>query len=167
VQADGTFAIQQVGRDDYRLSISGMPRNAYVKTARYGSTDVMSDGLHLDRQPAASLDILIGTNTGVADGTVQTDKQEPAVNVMVVLVPESTRGNRFDLYRTTSTDAGGHFHLEGIAPGNYRVFSWEDVETGAWQDPEFIRRFEGRAKPVRINEGSTSTVELRVIPPQV
>ena len=167
VQADGTFTLQQVGRDDYRLSIGGMPRNAYVKMARYSGTDVMNEGLRLDRQPSGPLDILISTNTGIADGVVQNDKQEASVNVTVVLIPDAERRSRFDLYRTASTDATGHFHIEGVAPGDYHVFSWENVENGAWQDPDFIRQFEDRGKPIRINEGGTSNIELRVIPPQV
>ena len=167
VQADGTFTLQQVGRDDYRLSIGGMPRNAYVNTARYSSTDVMNEGLRLDRQPSGPLDILISTNTGIADGVVQNDKQEASVNVTVVLIPDAERRSRFDLYRTASTDATGHFHIEGVAPGDYHFFSWENVENGAWQDPDFIRQFEDRGKPIRINEGGTSNIELRVIPPQV
>ena len=166
VQADGTFTIQQVGRDDYRVTVSGMPRNAYVKMARYGATDVMSEGFRLDRQPTGPLEILVSMNTGIADGIVQNERQEPSVNVTVVFVPETTRRNRLDLYRTTSTDAAGRFHVEGVPPGDYRVFAWEDVETGAWQDPDFIRVFEDRGKPVRINEGGTVNLELRVIPPQ-
>jgi protocatechuate 3,4-dioxygenase beta subunit len=167
VQSDGTFALQQVGRDDYRVVVNGMPRNAYLKTARFGGVDVTSEGLRLDRQPSGTLDVILSTNTGIADGTVQNDKQEPAINVTVVLVPDATRRNRFDLYRTASTDATGHFHLEGIAPGDYRVYAWEDIENGAWQDPDFVRQFEDRSKPVRINETSTAKIELRVIPPQM
>jgi hypothetical protein len=83
------------------------------------------------------------------------------------LIPDGAGRSRFDLYRTTSTDALGHFHVEGIAPGDYRAFSWEDVENGAWQDPDFIRQFEDRGKPIRINEGGTTNIELRIIPPQV
>jgi hypothetical protein len=167
VQADGTFALQQVGRDDYRVVVNGIPRNGYLKTARYGGLDVTSEGLRLDRQPTGTLDIIVSTNTGIADGTVKNDKQDPAINVTVVLVPDATRRNRFDLYRTASTDATGHFHLEGIAPGDYRVFAWEDIENGAWQDPDFLRQFEDRSKSARINESGTSNIELRVIPPQM
>jgi protocatechuate 3,4-dioxygenase beta subunit len=167
VQADGTFKLDQVGRDDYRLTVSGMPRNAYVKTARYGAVDVMSEGLRLDHQPTASLDITISSNTGIADGTVQNEKQEAEPNVTVVFVPDAARRSRLDLYRTTSTDANGHFHVEGLTPGDYRVFAWEEVEMGAWQDPDFLRTFEDRGKAVHISEGGTANIELRVIPPQV
>ena len=167
VQADGTFTLQQVGRDDYRLTVSGMPRNAYIKIARYGATDIMNEGLRLDRAPVAPLEILVSTNTGIADGTVQNEKGEAAANVTVALIPDAALRNRLDLYRTTSTDALGHFHVEGVPPGSYKAFSWEDIETGAWQDPDYIRQFEDRGKPIRINEGGTSNIELRLIPPQV
>jgi hypothetical protein len=167
VQADGTFTVQQVGRDEYRLTVTGMPRNAYVKMARLGGTDVLSEGLRLDRQPGGPLDVLISTNTGIADGIVNNERQEPFANVTVVMVPEGTSRNRLDLYRVTSTNAQGKFHVEGVPPGDYKVFAWEEVETGAWLDPDFIRQFEDRGKPVRINEGGTANIELRPIPPRV
>jgi hypothetical protein len=167
VQADGSFTLQQVGRDDYRLSVTGMPRNGYVKVARLGATNVLNEGVRLDRQPSGPIEIVVSTSTGIADGTVQNEKQDPAANVTVVLVPNVPLRSRLDLYRTTSTDAMGHFHVEGVPPGDYRAFSWEDVETGAWQDPDFIRQFEDRGKPVRINEAGTANIELRLIPPQV
>ena len=163
VQADGTFTLEQVGRDDYRLNVAGLPRNAYVKMARYGAIDIMADGLRLDRQPTGPIEILISTNTGIVDGIVQNERQEPATNVTVVLVPEGARRNRFDLYRTTSTDAAGRFHSEGVPPGDYRVFAWDDIETGAWMDPDYLRRFEDRGRPLRISEGGTANLELRVI----
>jgi hypothetical protein len=144
-----------------------MPRNTYIKMARFAGIDVMSEGIRLDRQPGGQLEILLSTNTGIADGMVQNEKQQPAVNVMVTFVPESTRRNRLDLYRTISTDAAGRFRIDGIPPGDYRVFAWEDIETGAWQDPDFIRAFEDRGRPVRITEGGASNLELRVIPAQM
>jgi protocatechuate 3,4-dioxygenase beta subunit len=168
VMADGTFTLQQVGRDDYHLTVSGMPRNGYIKSARFGATDVLGDGMRLDRAPTIPLEIVVSTNTGIADGTVANEKQDPSTNVTVVLIPDAPRRNRLDLYRTTSTDAMGHFHIEGVPPGDYKLFSWEDVETGAWQDPDFIRAVEGRGKSIRINDGSTtSNNDLRVIPAQM
>jgi hypothetical protein len=167
VQADGTFTLQQVGRDDYRLTVSGMPRNGYLKAARLAGTDILNEGIRLDRQPNGPLEILVSTSTGIADGIVQNDRQEPSANVMVVFVPDPTRRNRLDLYRTVSTNALGKFHVEGLPPGDYKVFAWEEVETGAWQNPYFIQQFEDRGRPVRINEGGTSNIELRAIPPQV
>jgi 5-hydroxyisourate hydrolase-like protein (transthyretin family) len=168
VQPDGTFTLQQVARDNYRLTVSGMPQNAYIKDARYGATDILNEGLKLDRPPNGPIEISVARNAGRLTGAVQNDRQEASANVTVVVVPDVPRRARLDLYRTASTDAMGQFHIEGIPPGDYKVFSWEEVETGAWQDPDFIRNFEDRGEPVRINEGGgTSNINLRVIPPQV
>jgi len=167
VPSDGSFRIGQVARDDYRLTVTGMPPNAYIKSARLGPMDILNEGFRLDQQPNVPMEVVVSTNTGVADGTVQNDKGDPAVNVTVVLIPNVPRRGRLDLYRTTSTDAAGKFHVEGVAPGDYKVFSWEEVDLGSWQDPDFIRTFEDRGRPIQINEGGASNIELRVIPPQV
>jgi hypothetical protein len=164
VQGDGTFTLQVMGQDEYRLAVAGMPRNAYVKAARLGGADVLNEGLRLDRPPNGQLDILVSPNAGTVDGTVSNDKQEPSINVSVVLVPDAAHRQRSDLYRTISTDALGHFHLEGVAPGDYKAFAWEDVETGAWQDPDFIRLYEERGKPIRVSENGQANIELRLIP---
>ena len=167
VQPDGTFSLQQVGQGEYRLNVTGMPRNSYVKMARLGAIDVLNAGLRVDRQPNGQLDILVGTDTGAADGTVLNEKQEPAANVAVVIVPDPAHRTRTDLYRTASTDALGHFHVEGIPPGDYKAFAWESVDSGAWQDSEFIRQYEDRGKPVRISENGQASIELRIIPAQM
>jgi protocatechuate 3,4-dioxygenase beta subunit len=165
IPLDGTFTIPQVPSGDYRITVTGMPQNAYIKAARYDGTDVLNEGLRLDRESSASLEVIVGADAPTINGTVQNEKQEAAAGVTVVLIPDPPRRARFDLYRTGSTDASGRFHIEGARPGNYRAFSWEwDVEMGDWQDPDFIRDFDNRGKPVRINEGATSNIDLIVIP---
>jgi len=167
IGSDGSFTLQQVGQGDYRLSVSAMPQNHYVKMARMGSVDVLDRGLRISEQPSAPLEILISPNTATVEGTVTDDKQQPAINVTVVLVPEQARRHRLDLYRMTSTDAAGRFRFPGLTPGDYKLFAWEDVEQGAWQDPEFIRIYEERGKSYRLPEGGQQTADLRVIPPQM
>jgi hypothetical protein len=71
---------------------------------------------------------------------------------------------RYDLYRVASTDASGHVRIDGVAPGEYKVFAWDDVKPGAWQYPDFLRLHEDRGTPVRIREGSAEKIDLRLIP---
>ena len=70
----------------------------------------------------------------------------------VGLLPELALRPRWDLYRTTTSDASGQFQLIGVAPGNYRAFAWEEVERDAWQDTEFMKPIEGRGVPVEVRE---------------
>jgi hypothetical protein len=167
LQQNGTFALQQVGQGDYRLVVDGMPRNHYLKAARLGSADVLNEGLRIDDPPSSQLEIVIGADAGTLDGTVLDQRQQPAINVAVVLIPEPPLRHRNDLYRTVSSDANGRFHAEGIPPGTYKAFAWEVVDPGAWQDPEFIRTYESLGKPFRISEGGPANLELKAIPPQM
>jgi hypothetical protein len=165
VQADGTFTLQQVGQDIYRMNWNGVPRGFYVKTARLGAVDVLRDGLKLERQPTVPLEVVISSDTGTVDATVVTDKQEPSINTTFVLVPSPDLRFRNDLYRTGATDGMGRLHLDGVPPGDYKAFAWDEVENGAWQDPDFIQQFEDRGKPIRISANSAANLELRVISP--
>jgi hypothetical protein len=114
--------------------------------------------------PDTPLEIVIGTNPGQLDGGVFDAAQRPAGHVTVVLAPGREQSDRFDLYRVTKTDVAGRFRLLNLPPGDYRVFAWEDVETGAWLDPRFLSVEELRSQPVRIAEGDRLAVSVGVIP---
>jgi len=45
-------------------------------------------------------------------------------------VPEGAEAReRKALYRVTQADRDGAFRMEGLTPGSYKVFAWNDVET--------------------------------------
>ncbi|HET9130634.1 MAG TPA: carboxypeptidase-like regulatory domain-containing protein, partial [Terriglobia bacterium] len=140
----GMFRMRNVTADDYRVEVrpvlavppsalvqSGM-ENAYVKSIRLGKADILNDGLHLQSTRDGALEIVISMRGGTIEGRVVDEDKKPAINARVVLVPESSRRQRGDLYKNASADDMGRYHLSGIAPGNYKVFAWERIEEGAW-----------------------------------
>jgi hypothetical protein len=82
--------------------------------------------------------------------------------VTVVLVPDQQRRQHFDLYVVAVTDNGGIARLN-VQPGDYTVYAWEDVERGSWWDPEFMQKYQGRGKPVRIDENAKASLSVEVI----
>jgi hypothetical protein len=54
--------------------------------------------------------------------------------------------------------------MQGIPPGSYRAFAWEDVERDAWQDPGFLTLIEGRGTTVQVSEGMQADADLIIIP---
>jgi Carboxypeptidase regulatory-like domain len=174
--ANGSFSVLGVVPGDYRVEVQPiltvpstalMPpglENAYVKSIRLGNRDILNEGLHLESRPDASLQIVIAMNGGTLDGRALDDNGKPVPNARVVLVPVTSRRQRGDLYKSVSTGDSGNFQLSGIAPGDYKLFAWERVEEGAWQDANFLSLYEDRGKAIRIGEGGRVTAEARVIP---
>jgi hypothetical protein len=160
---DGSFTLNGVNPGNYQINVVNLPRNTYVKSAILAGVDVLNSGLHIDGDPRGVLEIQIGRNPGTFDASVFDDNQEPAVNATVVLVPDPARRRRAEAYRSASTDNSGHVHLDNVIPGDYKAFAWDDIESSAWQDPDFIQTYEDRGKTVRILENGTSSGELRVI----
>jgi hypothetical protein len=161
--ADGQFVVNDVVEGDYQVRVSQLPEGTYLKSVRFGATDVLSDQLHLDPRSNDRLTLVLGTNAGVLEGNVVSRNGQPLANVPVALVPAAHR-ERADLYKNATTDDSGHFRLQGIAPGDYAVFAWEDIEDGQWRDPDFIRQNEASGKAIHINEGSREVIDLIAIP---
>jgi hypothetical protein len=157
------FVLRNVPPGEYRLRLSNVPEGAYLKSIRRGGEDVLRDGTKILSASSAPIEIVLGLNSGKLDGHVVNKSKQVEGNVPVVLVPAFDR-NRGDLYRKVVTDAKGAFRITGVAPGEYKLFSWEDVLDGAWRDPDFLQTYEARGVSVNIESARSATTEVEVIP---
>jgi protocatechuate 3,4-dioxygenase beta subunit len=164
VGRDGAFTLQ-MSPGDYRVTVTGIPANTYIKSIRMGNTDVLRGGFHHDGAAENRLEIVIGADAGELRGIALNEKREPMSNVVVSLVPDlPAASQRLDLYKSTTTDVTGRFQIPTIAPGDYRLFVWEYVEPGAWQNPQFLQPYEVFGKSIHIDAGSKQETQSLVIP---
>jgi len=164
-EADGTFSITGVSPGNYRISIGAVPRNMYVKSALLGGVDILNTGgIVLEGEPRGALDIILGNSPGSLDSAVVDNRQMPVAGATVVLVPDSARRKRYDLFRQATSDSSGRIHLDNVVPGDYKVFAWEVVESNAWTDPDFLRSYESNGVAVRVTEGGRGAADVQVIP---
>ncbi len=171
LHADGAFTITHVPQGDYLLIVTGLsggmpnglPAGWYVDSARFGAVDALAAGFRVDPVWAGQrLDIVLRQSSSRLSVTInEVARREGAV--FVAAVPDAGRRHRPDLYRTGWTDERGFLSFDGIAPGQYRVFAWERIETNAWLDPEYIAGIESQGRLVRIGENGRESVEFRVI----
>jgi protocatechuate 3,4-dioxygenase beta subunit len=163
VQASGEFTIPNLTVDEYPVTFSGLPGNAYVRSARLGDADALNAPIRLNAESRNMLDVVVSLRGGAVDALVVDDNQQPRPGAIVALVPDPSRRKRFDLYRWGIADAAGRIRIEGIPPGEFKIFAWQDIEENAWQDRDILSIHEDRGEPIRVGEGSKQEVKLRVI----
>ena len=163
VKADGSFTLENVSPGEYRVAMASLPVNDYIKKARLGETDLLEMNGSIQSGSSESLEIVIGRNGGQIIGTLVDKNSKPVANTQVLLIPDRHRDWR-ELFKGRTTDQAGKFTIQGIPPGDYKIFAWEDIQPFAFTDLEVLRQYEAQAKPVKIAEQSKETIEVKIIP---
>jgi protocatechuate 3,4-dioxygenase beta subunit len=163
VKEDGTFTMKNVQAGQYRIQC--FKQGAYLKSARAGDQDALNSPLDMTRGAPPSLDITLSANGPQVTGSVKDADGKPLPGVSVVLVPddESWRG-QWAGYGNSTTDQYGNFHVTNIRPGEYKAIALEEVDGLEYMDPEFIKRYERRATPLSLKEGSKENLQLTLAP---
>jgi beta-lactamase regulating signal transducer with metallopeptidase domain/protocatechuate 3,4-dioxygenase beta subunit len=161
VRPDGTFMFNSVPPGAYVLNLPGMPRDAYVKSARQDSRDVLRENLDWGGNNGP-LEIVVSRKAPVLDGSV-TDADGNALPGTVTLVADPERPGHPLLYPTARADQNGKFRFQSVAPGSYRIFAWQSVPDGAHSVPDFIDAFMGAGERLELKEGDHKTMTVKRI----
>ena len=166
IAQDGRFVIKAVQPGTYALSVSDLPDDLYLNTAIQAGVDVLARllpvgwGTENFRGP---LDIQIRADGGRITGTVFDASDTPSAGAQITLVPEGDLRSRLDRYRTAITGSDGTFTIRGVAPGDYRVFGWDNLEPNAYLNVDYIKSHQDLGIPVRVSPSQSSSVSLRLI----
>ncbi|HZI51083.1 MAG TPA: hypothetical protein VFE29_04620, partial [Terriglobia bacterium] len=167
VEVDGTFVIRDVFEGRYQLYLYGFPRNfppdLYISAIRQGGQDIRNDGTIDVRRSMLPIEIRLRTGAGVVQGIVESPGGMIPPNADVVLVPQpALRGNALFYDRATISDKG-QFKFEGVAPGEYKVFAFEQLADTAEQNSAFIARYETLGQSVTVNSRNTTEIRVRLL----
>jgi Carboxypeptidase regulatory-like domain len=157
------FALKDVFDGNYRLAVSGQSKDCYVKSIRYGSSDALEGAFTVVRGTQSSLELTLSSRGARVQGVVTDKDHLPVTGVWVVLVPDEAHRDQSRLYQKVATDQYGHYLMRGIAPGDYKIFCWDEVEVGAWEDPDFLRTFEDRGQKISVEDADAKTVDVVAI----
>src|SRR5581483_8123783 len=130
VEQGGSFEIISVNDGRYAVFVFGLDTGWYIKSIRYGGDDVLEKGLQLEKASGGgTLDVVISSATSQIAGVVVNGDQ-PIAGARVRAVPEPR--TPFNRSRTKSaiSDQTGHFVLDGMAPGKYRISARHKPSTG-------------------------------------
>ena len=156
-----TFALKDMGEGTYHLDLEGLGKDCYVKDMQFGQSSVIDDGFTVARSNNGSLQVIVSSRGARIQGSVVDQDGLPAAGVFTVLIPsDKAQRSKWRLYKQQNTDQYGRFDLRGVAAGDYLLLSWDEVEEGAWGDPEFLKPFEKKAEKISIQDGDAKTVNL-------
>jgi hypothetical protein len=161
VAGDGTFTLIATGLDSLNVGVGGMPPGYYVKSITYAQQEIRDTGLTY----AASSDpmeIVVSPNAATVSGVVHNKAGEPIAGATVVLAPTGKRNPPLN-FHTTVTDQTGYFAIGSLAPGDYTLFAWDDVQPNEYYDPDFLQSVEASGQKVTLEEGSQEVVNYQGI----
>jgi protocatechuate 3,4-dioxygenase beta subunit len=164
---DGTVTFENVPDGNYDVDVGGVPSSYsadfYTKDVRLNGESVLEKGLAISAGSIRGpLEIVLSSEGTSIDGTVKDENDLPAVGAVVALVPDEARRKQFRLYKSTTTDQYGKLIMRGIAPGKYKLFSWKNVESNAWEDPDFLKQFEDQGAEITAEENGRLSIQLKL-----
>ncbi len=167
--ADGSFVLMGVPPGEWNLEVRPMPRGAYLKSVRFGEDEVLGKSLKVTGGSAQPLHIAVSMKGATLDGEVDIPQSHIGLEASVLLAPVGARREMLSLYQLRGINTEGQFQMAGIAPGQYRVFAFAELNHRAYQDPSFLLPFLENGVPVEFKEGEEVVLPKRVplIPPGV
>jgi hypothetical protein len=172
VDAAGNFNLPAVFVGHWQVFIEGLAAGMYVADVRQGGASVFDTGFDATGKALTPLQIAIRTDSAAISGSVVDGMKKPVANASIVLVPPDARRQNRLLYHTATADANGHFTISGIAPGNYKIFTWPGGDAGFFSNPidgayyntKFMARYESRGQSINLASANNPVLELTVIP---
>ena len=154
---DGKFVVKNVMPQRFTVMVTNVPDGCFVKSIQYGGQEVTEDGV--EPNAAAPLEITLSATAGQVTGVVGDKDGKPVAGAAVVLVVKGTTAHPVEAY----ADENGSFTFKGLKPGDYKLLAFEDVEPGAYMDPEFLKPWESRAADVKLDPSAKQALQYQVI----
>jgi hypothetical protein len=159
------LVIEQAPPGRYWVQVGGLPRRgAWLKSILIDGREAPGEGVVVTPGASLSISLVFAMEAGQISGVVVDKAGEPVPGSLVTLVPERSGVTQKNLYRTATAGSDGRFTLPDLAPGEYRVYAWEDLPGGAHHNAEFLKPHQSKSAKVEVETGGRYEVTLKVIP---
>jgi hypothetical protein len=146
-----------------RYKVEAIPNNTtnnslYVKSIFYGGTDLLREELTVAPGQAAAIEIVLRDDSAMLHGRVQSVEDE-GQSAAVLVVSEYAP---LDPKMILANDRG-EFQLDGLAPGDYKVFAFDRLDGLEYSNPEALDQYASKAAQVSLQPNETTTIKVDLI----
>ena len=161
VKDDGTFEVKDVFGAN-RVSVGSLPAGWAIKSIDYDGRNYADSPFDVrNGQRIDGVTIVITNKMATLRGQLLDEKAQPAEGT-VILFPEDaakwSEGSR--LVKTARPDQSGAFEIRLVPAGEYLAAALDYVQTGAWDDPEFLEGLRETARKVHVSDSAADAVTL-------
>ena len=161
VKDDGSFELTDV-IGFQRLSVGPLASGWAVKEIASEGKDYADAPIDVrSGQSIEGVTIVITNKFPTLRGQLVDEKAQPAEGSVILFPDDSSKwGEGSRLIRSARPDTTGLFEIRYVPPGDYLVAPVDYVQTGTWDDPDFLKALQDSATKIRVKEGAPSAVNL-------
>lgn len=169
IQSDGAFSIEGVLAAPFKVTVSPLPAGAYIKSIRFGSEDVLRNGLDLSSGGGGTLDIVLSAKGAAVRATVHKEVAEETGGLLVALWPRDLQVGQGNAVRIVRSGPNGMANFAGLPPGGYYAAAFADVDQTLLRAREFLAKLTAGATHVDLTEPTSNPaqpipVDVEVVP---
>jgi protocatechuate 3,4-dioxygenase beta subunit len=161
---DGSFTIPNLFPGIWDINVQPVPHGGYIKAMLLGDQDVLTDDMTITPSTHEPLRIVLSTRGGVVTGMVTVPQGVPkSARARVLLAPSGRYEHVLSYYAVTAADDAGHFEFKSVTPGRYKLYAFEELEPGSYEDPGFLKPFEKLSEAFDVPEGGHVSRQVPLI----
>ncbi len=150
--------IQNVDPGVYKVEINTFGP-WWVKSVQCGNLDLLHDDLTVAAgvQPS-SIEVTLRDDAATVGGTVAQSSQREQATILLV----QQHGTR-NLVKAVTT-SNGRFQFAGVAPGNYALLAFDNVDQLEYANPDVLNPYLSAAAHISLEPRGTASVNLTLSP---
>jgi uncharacterized protein (DUF2141 family) len=160
IEENGDFKLEDVKPSRHRLALYDLPDGYYLRSASFGSQNVLEEGLDLSGKVEAGQLLKVTVSPGAAQVHGIVLRGDTPVRAAVVRIfPEAPNPYRENT-SNARTGEDGHFAIKNMAPGKYLVRAYASLIDG--DDDDASSSDSASTAKIDLTENDSKTVELKL-----
>jgi hypothetical protein len=140
----------------YEVKIVSVP-GSYVKSAMYGSQDLIRDDVIRVEQSGEVLEVVWSDDGAVLSGTITSDGRNSPGAVLVI--SEESPGHT----KMVQSNQDGAYQVTGLAPGTYRAVAFDEADDLEYGTPSALSEYLSSAQTIQLNNNQTAHLNIELI----